>query len=371
MNLGDCRRFWQRGAVAAVLLALLGPCPVGASEALRPELKEMAVLLEKLVKARSQDTVALGNFTGRSDRQPSAGPGIKRILIEELKKRNIRVVKQAALEVNAEYRDVEDGEGVALRLKAVVIERKSGDALVEFKFDRKLKNPDILVQVLGVTRPDPGAGNGASKAERAELKGRLNNPRVDVHKGDPRIKADPKSKYAIEICVKKGSGYVPRQAAEDQGLAFVPLGRDEVFAVKLINDSDHDAVVELTLDGLSMFAFSDTHRSCRHFVVSKRSSALIEGWHRTNKRADAFKITDYPAVKELLANPDDIGTITATFAAAWEPGQKAPQDESSKFRDPFGVGRGDPVQTQFRDVVRQRGRMRDVISVRYKKAAGT
>jgi hypothetical protein len=84
-------------------------------------------------------------------------------------------------------------------------------------------------------------------------------------------------------------------------------------------------------------------------------------------------ITDYSksAVAELLGNPDKIGTITAMFSAAWDAKGKPPADESAKFRDPFNpaVGRGEPVTSPFKEITLQRGRVRDIISVRYKKPA--
>jgi hypothetical protein len=367
MNFTPCHRPAWKVLAAAVLLSLFVASPVGACEALRPSLRDMGAQVAKLLKGRNEDTIAVGAFTGPAHCPASAGPGLKRVLIEELEKLNIRVKRQAGLEIKGDYRDVldKDSQVLALRLKAAVLERRSGDVIVEL--DRKIEDRDILAQVLGVTRPDLGDGR-SPKAESAELKKRLDRPSVDLRSA--RIKADPKSKYALEIQVKQAGAYVPRPASAEEGLAFVPIKKSEAFAVKLINDSDYDAAVELTLDGLSMFAFSD-NRGYRFVVVPKRSSSLIKGWHRTNQVSDEFLITDYSksAAKELLANPDPIGTITATFSAAWDPKEKPPADEGSKFRDPFNpaVGRGEPVPTPYTEVVRQRGRVRDVISVRYKK----
>jgi hypothetical protein len=351
----------------AVLLCLCAAGPASASEALRPSLHDMGKQVAKLLKGRNEDTIAVGAFTGPARCPASAGPGIKQILIEELQKLGLRVKRQANLEIKGDYRDVldKDTQTLALRLKATVVDA-AGDAVVEL--DRRIEDRDVVAQVLGITRSDPGAGITA-RAESKSLKERLDRPRVDVR--DNRIKADPKSKYALVIEVKEGGRFVPRKPSADEGLAYVDIRKDEVFAVRLINDSDYDAAVELTLDGLSMFAFSEK-RGYRYVVVARHSSALIKGWHRTNAVSDEFIITDYSksAAAQLVANPDNIGTITATFAAAWDPKAKPPADEGSKFRDPFNpaVGRGQPVPTPYTEVAREHGRIRDVISVRYKKA---
>src|SRR5206468_2703941 len=146
----------------------------------------------------------------------------------------------------------------------------------------------------------------------------VEHPAVRVSAG--RVSVSDRSPYAVEVSVKSDGRYLPRPAEEEKGTAFVPLGPREVFAVNLVNGSDHDAAVELMLDGLSVFAFSDSP-AYRHLVVPRRGSTLVRGWHRTNRLSEAFVITDYPrsAVAELLANPDRVGTITATFAAAWDP----------------------------------------------------
>jgi len=346
-----------------------------ANEALRPPLAEMAKQIRDLLKGRGEDAIFVGAFTGtvgKARAPASAGPGIKQVLVEELQKLGVRVKNDANLEIKGDYRDVQDddSERVALRLQASVLNR-AGDAVVvlgkKLVLDAEIEDRDALVQVLGVSKPDFGAGLTAEK-ECAEIRARLNRPSVSLT--GTRIAADAKSPYALEILVKASKGYQARKPAEETGLAYVPLGRDEVFAVRLLNDSEHDAAVELTLDGLSVFAFSD-NKGYRHVIVPKKGSVLIKGWHRTNSASDEFMITHYAksAAAERLGNLDQTGTITATFAAAWDPKESPPRDESNKFRDPFNpaVGRGNPVKAVFKEVVRDHGRVRDVVSVRYKK----
>ncbi len=221
--------------------------------------------------------------------------------------------------------------------------------------------------MLGLTKPDLGSGLTPQK-ESEELKKRIDKPETELR--GTRIQADPKSRFAIEVLVKSGDRFEPVRPSEDGGLAFVDLKRGQVFAIKLINDSGFDAAVEMRLDGLSVFAFSQ-NKNYRHFIVGARKSALIKGWHRSNEVSDEFEIGDYSksAVKELLANPDNIGTITVSFAAAWDPKGEKPKDEGTKFRDPFNpaIIRGNAVKTPYTEVVRESGRIRDIISVRYKR----
>ena len=349
-----------------LILLLAASEATQAGEALRPSLADMSNEIAKLLRGRDEDTIAVGAFTGPSRVPSSSGPGIKKILIEELAKRGVRVQNRAKLEIKGDYLDVidKDSQLLALRLKASVLDRQ-GDVVVVL--DKKIDDRDVLAQVLAVTKVDLGEGVTPQKESQA-IKQRLDNPVVAIT--GTRIEADRNRPYAIEIQVKTRRGYLPRNPVGEEGLAFVPINRGEVFGVNLINDTDIDAAVELTLDGLSMFAFSP-NRNFRHIIVPRRSSFLVKGWYRNNQFSEEFLITEYSrsAVAELLANPDQIGTITATFAAAWDPTEGPPADEATKFRDPFNpaVGRGRPVVTPFREVRKQFGRVRDVVNVRYKK----
>jgi hypothetical protein len=355
--------------VLALILTVGSSRSVHALEALRPSLKELSEKIAGLLKGRKEGAITVGAFTGPSRFPSSSGPGIKQILIEELQKQKIdgkpiQVSKEAKLEVKGDYLGIQDKDSklLALRLLAKVLDGQ-GDVVVNL--DKTIEDPDVLAQVLGIPKPDFGAGLTREKESEA-LKKRLDNPQTELR--GTRIQTDPKSSYAIEILVKSGTQYEPVAPEKDGGQAFVAIKPGQVFAVRLINDSDFDAAAELRLDGLSVFVFSD-HPEYRHFIVAKKSSALIKGWHRTNRVSDEFLITGYAktAVAELLANPDDIGTITVSFAAAWKPKEKAPEDESAKFKDPFGVGRGNPVVTPYEEVTRETGRIRDIIPVRYKK----
>ena len=46
-------------------------------------------------------------------------------------------------------------------------------------------------------------------------------------------------------------------APDKDGLAFFKINRGEVYAVKVANRADHDVAVNLAIDGLGMFAFSE------------------------------------------------------------------------------------------------------------------
>ncbi len=338
-----------------------------ANEALRPAISDLSKKVAKLLKGRGEEQIAIGAFTGPSFAVASSGPGISRMLADELKQHGVDVNRKAKLEIKGDYRSItERSTGLLeLRIKSQILDR-FGETLLEL--NSRIEDPNVLAQVLGLNKPDLGQGVSHAKASQT-IHAIIEDPKVDVH--GSVIKTVSSSPYAMEILTKQPSGeFHPQGISISDSLPFVDIKRGEVFAVRLINNSNHDAAVELTLDGLSAFAFTNGPKY-RHFIVRKNASLIVKGWHRTNNTSDEFLITRYAesAAAEQLVSPDLIGTITAAFSAAWDSKGDPPADERSKFRSAFddAVGRGKKVATPFREVNLTLGRTRDIISVRYKK----
>jgi hypothetical protein len=153
----------------------------------------------------------------------------------------------------------------------------------------------------------------------------------------------------------------------------VATGRNEIYSVRLINESPHDAAATLTIDGLNMFVFSEVKDKkgqprYTHVIVPARSSGTILGWHRTNEKSDSFLVTEYAksAAAQLLHNSAKIGTITVCFSAAWPRDGRPPGDEPPT-RSADATGRGPEVAAKYTEVERTLGVIRATVSVRYTK----
>jgi hypothetical protein len=361
----------------------------GAQEVLRPDLRDISKAVAAVVRKEGQAAVSLGPFRGRFV-PASAGAGIQKIMAEELAAVGILVNERASLEVSGRYiplgeqRDFRESKEILGLLISVTISDAQGTPLaiidgdIKARLEKTVKDREVVAQVLGVTHPDEG-GNRTPEEQGRDLKKRIDKPAVTIT--GSRIKAEPKGNYAIEVQVLREGMYVPLTPTNEGGFAFVQLQKTDVFAVHVINDSDFEAAVELAVDGLSNFAFFEK-KGYRHLVVPPRKSYLIKGWQRTPQSSDEFVITDYAkgAVKELGASSDGIGTITASFAAAWDPRYdpnipersklaRRPPDDQSQPRDinDLAAGRGKPVASPVIEAPREIGRRRDMISVRYKK----
>ncbi len=352
--------------LALLLVAILS----GSARAAEDLDKEMGVVaggIKQLLDGRMQDAIAVGEFTGPARTNSSGGPGIKLALIKQLEKSGVRVSRRAELEVKGDYLDVVDKETtkIALRLRARVIDR-AGNEITHF--DRGLFNLTTIASLIGLTAVLPP--NAKEEVVEAKLADAIENPQGAL--AGTRISAGPGSPYAIEVLVKSGGDYRPRAASKDSDEFMVlKIQRDEIYAVKLINDSPYDAAVTLTIDGLSCFAFSETP-SYTHWIVPSKRTLVVPGWHRTNRVSNSFKVTEYAksAVAQTLPSSTSVGTITAGFAAAWEPGKSPPPDETGHKpgeRSGDATGKGPPVETNFTEVLRDIGRLRESVSVRYTK----
>jgi hypothetical protein len=193
----------------------------------------------------------------------------------------------------------------------------------------------------------------------------LDNPKV--HLTGAGVRAGPKSPYAVEVVVDEKV----RKPRDENGLAHVTLKKDDVYAIRLVNDSDLEACVALYVDGLSVFAFGG-HPTYSHVVVAPKSSVLVRGWYRTDETSDRFQVMSYSksAAAQALMDPGRVGVIMATFAASWKQGTKAPPEEwyarlKERGGEKLATGRGADIATRYRPVARHVGVIRAVVSVRY------
>jgi hypothetical protein len=368
------RTLFRRTSAAGLALALLAALAARAraDDALRTELAAVAKGIAEAVKGLGHDAIAVGEFTGPAQLAATGGPAITKTLAEELPKNGLAVKRAAAVGVKGEFEDVKDKQSglLAARIKGAVTDR-SGKVL--FTFSRGVFGDNVLAALFGTTAKLPA--DLPPPERNAEIEKSLDKPKVHVQ--GPRVAAAADSPYAVEVWVAPhpGGKYAPRPATVEDGLAFVPIRRGEVFGVRLINKSKFDAAVTLTIDGLSLYAFSDVKdpKSGRPrytvVVVDAGKEVFLRGWHRTNEVSEEFVVTEYAkgAAAELRSSAPT-GTITAAFAAAWPKNSAPPPDEpAGHTRAADAVGRGARFREKYVETERNVGVVRATVSVRYSK----
>ena len=351
------------------LWGMLGGVPsgrqVGQQGNVEHRMDAIAAHLAEYIELRGgDDALSMGRFDCPPQLNAAAGPGMAKLLSESLARRGVAVRRVGELGVRGSYvlleHDPENGDPAA-EVSAELVDR--GGKVLRRAVER-IQDEQSMAELFGATAElQPEAPEG----ERLQvLFERIVEPRADVR--THRIAASPESPFALEILKAEGEGYDVIAPESEGGIPFVPIDRDDLYAVRLINDSAMDAAVTLTIDGLNMFAFSD-NSSYRYVIVPAEGAGVIKGWHRSNERSDAFKVTSYAetAVAELGADDAGMGVITASFKAAWPKAEPAPIDERMLFarRGQVGTGRGPSVAQNYDVVERVVGSLRATVSVRY------
>jgi hypothetical protein len=365
---------WRGRRALALLPALfLASGPAGATENLREELAEVAKQVKALMEKERQEGISVGAFSGPSH-LPMSGALIQKTLAEELTRLGVTVSKDAKnYEVKGDFRDAPDprvGNLVGVKLSVRVYDA-SGEELVKFK-SRIVHGNNDLLQLLGPTAAISPKGDLQERNKKIEEA--IKKP--SVHIDGTRVSAAPGSPYAVEVVVKSGKEYAPCKPEVKDGLAVVALKRDDVYAVVLYNNSPHEAGCRLSIDGLSMFAFSEVKDAktggpkYNHVIVPKGGCVQVEGWHVTNKKSDEFRITGYAeSAAGKLGRTGEVGTVTVAFCAAWPKGkdEMRPPDELQGRDADLGTGRGARIDKEYEEVERDYGVVRAVVSIRYGK----
>jgi hypothetical protein len=362
--------------VLPAVLALIGvSAPAFASApGLREEVAAHAKDIKAFLDGRDEDAISVGAFTGPANIPTSSGPSIAQLFTEELKKLKVNVKTRAKLGITGQYRPADDQDADKNKIVAVEIKGSIQDAFgkVYNTFTFKVKTETGFAEMMGVS-VDLQAKDVRNKPEkRAEkLKEAIQDPMIVKETGSTTIlKASAESPYAMEIlCGGKG-----RDIKSENDLSFVDIAKEETYVVKLYNKSKYDAAVRLHIDGISVFSFSELrHPDTKEplytvYIIPANSHLEVVGWHINNQKSDEFLVTDYAKSAAFkLDQKTDVGTITASFAAAWT-GDDVPSDEPNFKRDPnIGTGFGKRIDAPLVEVHRTVGTVRATISVRYVK----
>lgn len=373
-----------------ILLGLLLSNTVHAADELRTGLSDLAAQVSKYMQGQDQATgpLALGEF--RWEPEPAydnlevtTAAGFKLALAEELLKLGLPVSDDARFSVAGTYSTaelIEDGARfLGLAVNLTITDGLNNES--QFQFKRKIGGEAALAKGLGLNvslKPNASRSENDRAIRRALLA-------PSYYAAGGEVRNDKQSPFGIEILVDGK----PRDVRSADGRPLVDIHRGETYAVKIYNRSPHEVAVQLFIDGISMYAFSDPEFRLatgdpRYSVVivpaargTEPGTVLLQGWHRNNKPGgqDQFVVTEYSqSAAGKLMKVQDLGTITATFQACWDKDQPIPpviaDTEPGRRRGGLGdaTGFGAPVGEGFREVQRAFGVIRESISVRYTTA---
>ena len=382
----------MRYAAVLAMLAFGGAVakadPVRAKNSLAEVADTLAGDIQTYIKDKGETAVTLGEFAYKGQGQASGGPLVRLALADALKAREIDVKLRSNVRISGDYSEHEEEGGAARQVVTIAIEVRRFKPEDKLIINGAVTNPQTVAVLLGLGVAFPP--DATPKDRSARVKDAADKPTFAPAGAVVRNGKD--SPFGIEIRVappkpeksnpdgsRPIADYVPQSPKNEEGYAFVPIKRDDVFGVVLVNNAEFDAGVTLRIDGLSMFSFSakefrDTKSGkpvYNYIIVPAKRTVIIRGWHVTNEVSDEFKIIEYAksAAAELNSTAPT-GTITATFHAAWDPktgkppaDEPANPDEHSLSAD--ATGKGARFAQKYEEVTRKVGVAREVISVRY------
>lgn len=217
---------------------------------------------------------------------------------------------------------------------------------------------------------DASAGSGAApvttgEAVKAEVVEAVQSPKVFI--ASTVIKATPESPYGVELLAfdPQKKGYFPSPVDRDNGLARCDLPVSQVFAIRIVNESDDMVGVHITIDGINIFEFSESavDRQRGKLIVFPNKGnplgGLIKGWHKDDQRSYLFEVRNYgDSAAARLGITENVGTITVTFYKMI----KGTKGDPNK-----GVGVGPETEMRYTRVQADFGDILGAVSVQYSR----
>jgi hypothetical protein len=341
------------------------------SQTLREQLAPVVRVLARGIKENGNNSLALADFADPVDPPSSGGTLIAKVLAEELENHALRIDPSAKVHVQGKYRLVEDKKS---KLAAVRIEATVTDAngKVLHKINQKVFGESLIGALLGVTANLPLTTNERDRCQ--VMVQSTEKPAVTVE-GD-QVAPSATSPYAVEVLAASGPNpsYQAVTPQVHNGLAYLALKKDHVFAIKLINNSDQEAAVTLTIDGVNTFAFSAQEKGHKQqynlWFVPPKKTITVRGWFYDEDRLIPFTPEKFPRLGGFtLPVNSKVGAITATFAASWFKWNQPPADEP-KYKvwneDCTRGPRINPLPLKEETKVNY-GLIRAMVTVRYKR----
>ncbi|QDS90163.1 hypothetical protein EC9_43690 [Rosistilla ulvae] len=370
-------------ALVGLLSIAISSVASAASDDVTPTVREAMVKMSDEIAryiAADPDTkgqVAIGAFQGPSS--SGAGARIVQSLRENLKSKCEIVDVGAAYTISGRFMGQKlDGQFVT------IIEAEIGDALGNTvqKLRRKVVTAiEEGLAFFGPSSVDLSAQSQAAKSDKPDSEQSKTDSTTaeilvsSIVKPETHLDANRKTRmnpadgspYGLEIALKQADGkYRSLPITKSDGIATVDLKADQIYAVRLFNDSARPVGCRLTIDGINTFALSlDANYRGKETIMELQPHAkfLIKGWHHTGNLSHEFRISDYgdtPASKFGVF--DGVGMLTATFFEATAPQGYAATRE-------FATGIGDEVAMRYRDGQSKFGKPIAAVSVRYVRPA--
>jgi len=369
---------------AMLLLSMTLGGSIARANTLEKAVENMAENISDYLDQKGQRQIALQPFVGPSS--STAGRAIQSSLKKALEKRDATVQRLGTdWTVRGSYSMETVSGGAIVLIKAELVDSR-GKEISGFREKVKVEkvvDVEDISRLLGSTvdlteeqtalasaqKDNKDAGSSDSSAtEKLEAAKKISEREKDVaetlvssltkpefafrNSGKTAVAASDESLFRVEMLVRDAgtNSFRPMGVENVGGFPFAPLKANDVYKLKIYNDSDHAIGVKVSIDGINSFALADRPeiRELGTWFIPPSSAGVIPGWYINNTLAKEFLVT---ASGEDLGLPNalDIGTVTVQFFNAWREGEPKPEIElAAREKGQLRTGVG-------RDVSRQGG----------------
>jgi hypothetical protein len=348
-----------------MVLSLFFGSQSDTTDQISAELEPSVIQLAKALKDRGGQVNL--NEVSLPPRCVSGGKVLVRSALEKAFAKNSITVTDAAelsLNISIEFRASVKKDQTDVILEYSLVE--GGGAKIDVKVPATAtRNVRLFALLSGVpVELDPSRkGPEIDKKNNNIVEGQRQKPPSDL----PPIENEDTvtvNAYSVQLLVNN----TPVSIKAKGGKPFIPIEKDSSYKIRFVNKSKHDAVVEVLIDGLSMFHFAEK-KDFSSIMVARESEFTIPGWFINEKKSREFVVRGVEELsgdrKKFLDLKESTGTIQFVIRQAWKEGEPSPLPDASANATDVG---GD-VDQDYVPVERYVGNEKVVMTIVYSKDA--
>jgi hypothetical protein len=339
--------------------------PSVAEDSIQEAANSLARQVKEKLGGEGVKTIAVGKITPPSRKNSfGIGAGLQLSLSEALRKHGFEINNEeydVELKGSTFEADLEQGGGreplpvVRIRLQGATTR---GDP--RGTFEHVIHGVEAVPNHGGLTIAVPQDADDNLRSEL--ILAARSQPQVTVQQAE--VKPGAESQFAVQLLAVGPENQlrpILPNSVEGRAFALVPPGAE--YVVRLVNHSDSEVAVSLTIDGLNVFQFSRIQPPPRYWLVPARGTLDVRGWFETEQNVKAFRqVDDFLKTARAgvdLSESEDVGLIHAAFCPA----------SATPFKGTRGTALGRDVKINARVEPRYIGKPIAHISVFYERKA--
>lgn len=318
--------------------------------------------------------IVIGDFTSAIARhRATGGPAIVHGLTKSLTTLGFQVTEDGPFQLTGKFTLIEEPDSpndtfdsAVLKISVTLGDARGNDLKI---FSTRITESSSPLIIAGATASFPVLTSVERQQEIAIQA--IEKPAASIT--EQKTRAEQDSPFAVEILRRQSDGTLESlKATAESGRSTVTVGKDDTLVVRLHNEAPFEVAVRLTIDGIDWDGFAEDQLSGRMHLVSPDQSLDVTSWFLAAGNTPTFKVTEFPeSAAALKGQQNSTRTITALFHACWETDGQRPDDEfraRSIGTQSAAVGFGESDNKSFQEARRTVGRLRSVVSVRYRNA---